>query len=237
MHPMHRITSPTAREGVPCRPPPLPIPHPPPHAALAPHPRPTPAPIYLCPTPRPRRSPRRQLGSPAKGPAPAPLQQQQHDGRSNISSSTLNLLNCILGAGILGYPYCFKSCGVVLGTLLLLVSVAASRFSYSLLLYSSQISNKRTYEELAEQAVGRAGRQIVVLCTAAINLGCIVAYLNILADVLSSVAGTIIPPGAEPSRNSYIAGARGSGRRARANTPRGMAGPNAVRCMVGGGSM
>lgn len=27
------------------------------------------------------------------------------------------------------------------------------------------------------------------------------AYLNVLADVLSSVAGSVIPPGAEPSRN------------------------------------
>jgi len=51
----------------------------------------------------------------------------------------------------------------------------------------------------------------VELCTAALNLGGIVAYLNILADVLSSVAGTIIPPGAEPSRNQYIAGAQPGG--------------------------
>jgi hypothetical protein len=36
--------------------------------------------------------------------------------------------------------------------------------------------------------------------------GAIVAYLNILADVISAVAGTMIPPGAEPSRNMYITG-------------------------------
>lgn len=48
--------------------------------------------------------------------------------------------------------------------------------------------------------------QVVEVCIAALNLGAIVAYLNILADVLSSVAGTIIPPGAEPSRSAYIAG-------------------------------
>ncbi|KAG2489705.1 hypothetical protein HYH03_011812 [Edaphochlamys debaryana] len=128
------------------------------------------------------------------------------DGRTSTSQSTLNLVNCILGAGVLGYPFCFKSCGLLLGTVLMLVSVLASRFSYDLLLYCSQISNKRTYEEVAEQALGKAGRQIVELCTAALNMGCIVAYLNILADVLSSVAGTIIPPGAEPSRNAYILG-------------------------------
>ena len=30
--------------------------------------------------------------------------------------------------------------------------------------------------------------------------------MNILADVLSSVAGSVIPPGAEPSRNVLMAG-------------------------------
>lgn len=34
------------------------------------------------------------------------------------------------------------------------------------------------------------------------------AFLNILADTLSSVAGTLIPPGAEPSRSTYMAGER-----------------------------
>ena len=32
------------------------------------------------------------------------------------------------------------------------------------------------------------------------------AYVNILADVLSSVAGSVIPPGAEPSRNALMTG-------------------------------
>jgi len=58
------------------------------------------------------------------------------------------------------------------------------------------------------QAVGRHGRTLVYVCTAATNLGCIVAFLNILADVISSVAGTIIPPGAEPSRSTYLAGVK-----------------------------
>lgn len=37
-------------------------------------------------------------------------------------------------------------------------------------------------------------------------LSCMGRYLNILADVLSAVAGTIIPPGAEPGRAAYLIG-------------------------------
>ena len=122
------------------------------------------------------------------------------------SQSILNLANCILGAGVLGYPFCFKSCGFVLGTLMMLVTLAATRISYQLLLYCSQLSGRRTYEGIAEQSMGKRGRLILELFTAALNLGCIVAYLNILADILSSVAGTIIPPGAEPSRSAYLTG-------------------------------
>lgn len=48
--------------------------------------------------------------------------------------------------------------------------------------------------------------QVLIVCIVALNLGCLVAYVNILADVLSSVAGSIIPPGAEPSRNALLTG-------------------------------
>lgn len=95
---------------------------------------------------------------------------------------------------------------MLLASVVLVLSLAASRFSYQLLLFCSQISSRRSYEELAEQALGPLGRKVVEVCTAALNMGCMVAYLNILADVLSSVAGTIIPPGAEPSRGVYLVG-------------------------------
>ncbi|MEW5308849.1 MAG: hypothetical protein WDW38_000779 [Sanguina aurantia] len=147
------------------------------------------------------------LISPSTGRAKSP-QSSRSDASPRVSSgqSVLNLVTCILGAGVLGFPYCFKSCGLVLATLIMAASLLATRFSYQLLLYCCQLSPRRSYEELAEQAVGRVGRVLVQLCTVALNLGAVVAYLNILADVISSVAGTIIPPGAEPSRSAYLAG-------------------------------
>ncbi len=140
--------------------------------------------------------------------------QRQQEGRTSTNQSILNLVNCILGAGVLGYPFCFKSCGYLLATCIMLVSLLVCRFSYQLLLYCSQLSPRRSFEELAEQALGPVGRKTIEVCTAALNLGALVAYLNILADVLSSVAGTIIPPGAEPSRSGYLMGEREDRRRA-----------------------
>jgi hypothetical protein len=112
----------------------------------------------------------------------------------------------VLGAGALGYPFCFKECGLLLATIIMFATLVATRISYQLLLYCAQLSGRKSYESIAEYALGRTGRQIVEFCIAAMNLGALVAFLDILADVLSSVAGTIIPPGAEPSRHAYIAG-------------------------------
>lgn len=129
-----------------------------------------------------------------------------HSHSADFSQSTLNLVTCVLGAGALGYPFCFKECGLLLATIIMFITLVATRISYQLLLYCAQLSGRKSYESIAEHALGKTGRQIVEVCIAAMNLGALVAFLDILADVLSAVAGTIIPPGAEPSRNAYITG-------------------------------
>lgn len=72
---------------------------------------------------------------------------------ANTTTTTLLAL-CV------GYPFCFRACGMVLATVLMAVSIIASRFSCNLLLWASQISNKRSYEELVEHVMGKAGRQV-----------------------------------------------------------------------------
>ncbi|EFN58068.1 hypothetical protein CHLNCDRAFT_142340 [Chlorella variabilis] len=116
----------------------------------------------------------------------------------------LNLVTAVLGAGVLGFPFCFKTCGLGLAVVLVLVTLAAAELSMRLLLMSSQLTGKRSYEELARHTYGRAGQAAVDSCIIAMNVGSVVAYLNILTDTISSVAGTVIPPGAEPSRNMML---------------------------------
>eukprot|EP00873_Tetraselmis_striata_P002251 jgi/Tetstr1/422515/TSEL_001276.t1 len=126
------------------------------------------------------------------------------DGRASDSQCVFNMVNACLAIGLLGFPYCFKSCGVLLTALLMVMACSISIFSTSTLLLAAQLCGKRSYEELAAQTFGVAGRWAVMTCLFVLNLGCLVAYINILADVLSSVAGSVIPPGAEPSRNMLL---------------------------------
>ncbi|KAL4442083.1 hypothetical protein ABPG77_011344 [Micractinium sp. CCAP 211/92] len=116
----------------------------------------------------------------------------------------LNLVTAVIGAGVLGFPFCFKTCGLGLAILLVLVTLAAAELSMRLLLMSSQLTSKRSYEDLARHSFGRLGQWAVDSCIIAMNVGSVVAYLNILTDTISSVAGTVIPPGAEPSRNIML---------------------------------
>ncbi len=104
------------------------------------------------------------------------------------------------------YPFCYRNCGLVLTTCLVLVCLTASQLSMRLLLLASQLSSKKTYDDLAKQCFGHTGSRSVNVSISLLNMGALVAYINILADVLSSVAGSIIPPGAEPSRDIMLAG-------------------------------
>jgi len=128
----------------------------------------------------------------------------RQDRKASDSQCVFNMVNANLAIGLLGFPYCFKSCGIVLTAVLIVVSYAINDFSTSTLLVLAHATGRASYEDLAHHAFGAAGRAFVLIALFLLNLGYLVAYVNILADVLSSVAGSIIPPGAEPSRNLLL---------------------------------
>ena len=134
----------------------------------------------------------------------APSSSSSTDRTSTVNQSMVNLLNAILGTGVLGLPYCFKTCGVLLSTVAILICLAVCTFSLQALLYSSTVTSKYSYEDVAHATLGLNGRRVVRTATLALLMGCVVAYINIISDIFSSVAGTIVPPGAEPSRQQVM---------------------------------
>ena len=116
--------------------------------------------------------------------------QEDQDGKANQVESTVNMVNGILGAGLLGMPFAFKSCGVVLGLLLLSLCLYASRLSLYMLAQLGHATGLRSYEELAQLAFGRTGTYAVNVCVVLLNIGNIIAYMNIFVDtVLWSAKG------------------------------------------------
>jgi amino acid permease len=125
-------------------------------------------------------------------------------GRGSTLGTSFNFLSNILSGGVLGVPFCFHRCGLGLGGALLAAVLATQVFTLRLLLYASRLRDRATYEDLAEDALGRAARPACLACVLSLQFGCLVAYLAILADLVSATVSPIIPPGAEVGRSEYM---------------------------------
>ena len=128
-----------------------------------------------------------------------------NNNRTNsVNQATVNLMNGIFRTGALGLPYCFKLTGVFLTTALIVVSACATIYTTQCLLFASAVTDAWSYEEVAFRTLGNRGKMLVRICVVALLMGCSVAYVNIVSDIFSGVAGTIVPAGAEPSRGETM---------------------------------
>ena len=106
---------------------------------------------------------------------------------SSLLAGSLNLLNTIVGGGILSLPYAFKSCGMIIGILYQLVFGAASWYGCHLLLASVQPGKPPSYEGLAQLAFGRAGWLVYNLAALVNCYGACVSYVIVVGDVLAPI--------------------------------------------------
>ena len=136
--------------------------------------------------------------------ASVPSTPKNNNRTNSVNQATVNLMNGILGTGALGLPYCFKLTGVFLTTTLIVVSVCATIYTTQCLLFASAVTDAWSYEEVAFRTLGNRGKMLVRICVVALLMGCSVAYVNIVSDIFSGVAGTIVPAGAEPSRGETM---------------------------------
>ena len=127
--------------------------------------------------------------------------------------AAINLANCIMGAGALSLPSFFKSTGAVLGVALLLASCAWTWFSAVMMVKAADVVSIRvlngvpvsSYEELMDLTLGRNGKRLSAVGILLLQIGALVGYANILADVVSPFAISVLPPGLEPNRGAVLA--------------------------------
>lgn len=114
------------------------------------------------------------------------------------------LVKATVGAAIVGYPYCFRSCGLGLALALIGIVLWAAELSMQFLLICTHFVGKKTYQELASYALGRMGRASVNGSMWIMNFSTLVAYLNLVTDLFSGISGSLIPPALEPSRQTTL---------------------------------
>ena len=114
------------------------------------------------------------------------------------------LANGIIGVSVLAMPYCFKQCGIILATIMLLVSSILSRLACHFLIKSAVISRRRNYEFLAFHAFGNTGKFLVELCTIGFLLGTCVAYFVVIGDLGPEIVGKIFDKTPQDIRTSLL---------------------------------
>ena len=107
--------------------------------------------------------------------------QDDQEGKANQLESTVNMVNGLLGAGHLGMPFAFKSCGVVLG-LVLLSLCRSRRVSLHMLAQLGHATGLRSYE-ICPAGV-RPDVPTPNVCVILLNIRNIIAYMNIFVDTV-----------------------------------------------------
>lgn len=109
---------------------------------------------------------------------------------ASFMSSAFNLMNAIMGSGILGLSYAMANTGIIGFSILLLVVSSLAVYSVHLLLLLCDKTGMNSYEALGEKAFNRPGK-ILVACTILIqNIGAMSSYLFILkSEMPAAITG------------------------------------------------
>lgn len=104
---------------------------------------------------------------------------------------TVNLGNSIIGVSILTMPFCFRTCGILLSVLLLMVSGLLNRAGCHLLMRCAILTRKRSFEDMALEVLGPAGKLVVELCLLGFLIGTCVAYFVVIGDLTPSIVSDV----------------------------------------------
>jgi sodium-coupled neutral amino acid transporter 11 len=115
--------------------------------------------------------------------------------KSSILGASSNLVNSIVGAGIIGIPYALRMSGLWAGVLLLILVAVLTDKSLRLLIEQASFHPRlshlpvHTFEDLASYPYGRVGSAFVLFNMFVMAYGAMVAYLLIIKDTVPTVLG------------------------------------------------
>eukprot|EP01084_Bolivina_argentea_P185081 319186_1 len=107
---------------------------------------------------------------------------QIHLGQSPIRRVIFNMLNSIIGAGVVGLPFVYSNAGLCGGLLLMILFAWISAYSLKLLVISAKLCQQRNYEDLCEYLFGYKGYLFVSVTMFVFDFGATLSYLIILGD-------------------------------------------------------
>ncbi|XP_064515514.1 solute carrier family 38 member 6 isoform X5 [Pseudopipra pipra] len=121
---------------------------------------------------------------------PPPARSSSSSRGSSFAFSVFNLMNAIMGSGILGLSYAMANTGIMGFSVLLLIVASLASYSVFLLLSMCTQTAATSYEDLGLFAFGSAGKVLVATTIIIQNIGAMSSYLLIVKSELpGAVAG------------------------------------------------
>ena len=113
--------------------------------------------------------------------------------KTGILGTSSNLVNSIVGAGIIGIPYAIREAGIVIGILLLILVGMATDKSLRLIVELASFHptfkdlGVHTFEDLMRIPFGNLGGKFILLSMFVLAYGAMVAYMLIIKDTVRVV--------------------------------------------------
>ena len=118
-------------------------------------------------------------------------------GQSGSAAAVFNLINAILGAGIIALPYAWAKAGFVMGWILFIFTAIVTSYTLELVIWVADplcrngTINIVAYEELAEAILGIWGRRLVLIAQFLYAYGITVSYIVIMHNELPTAFGQL----------------------------------------------
>eukprot|EP01119_Soliformovum_irregulare_P022061 TRINITY_DN7471_c0_g1_i1.p1 TRINITY_DN7471_c0_g1~~TRINITY_DN7471_c0_g1_i1.p1 ORF type:complete len:555 (-),score=145.96 TRINITY_DN7471_c0_g1_i1:9-1673(-) len=141
---------------------------------------------------REKETPRGMETAPLKdGPIPVDDKVEVVEEKASFYSSVFNMTNTIIGGGMLALPFAMHQCGLVLGSLLLLLVGVLCNFSAYLTIEAANMSHAKSYRQLAQLCLGKYGGIAVDVSMIVFLLGACVGYIVIIGDIATPFLGLL----------------------------------------------
>eukprot|EP00815_Leptocylindrus_aporus_P011343 CAMPEP_0116075854 /NCGR_PEP_ID=MMETSP0322-20121206/16882_1 /TAXON_ID=163516 /ORGANISM="Leptocylindrus danicus var. apora, Strain B651" /LENGTH=610 /DNA_ID=CAMNT_0003565991 /DNA_START=100 /DNA_END=1932 /DNA_ORIENTATION=+ len=111
------------------------------------------------------------------------------ENKSSIPEASANLINAIVGAGIVGIPYAIREAGLVVGIFLTILTALLTEKSLRILIETAKFMKVPSYETIAEVSFSRSGFVFVSVNMFILSYGAMVSYLIVIKDTLPTVMG------------------------------------------------
>lgn len=112
--------------------------------------------------------------------------------RASFLEASANIINCIVGAGIVGMPYAISRSGIILGPLILFFIAATIDFSVKLLVTSGKLSSTMTYPSLMRKLFGKPGYFAISIAQVLVSFGALVIEMIMIGDNLANIVSNIV---------------------------------------------